>query len=84
MTYRIAVTALVGALLLGASGIASAQTSSRHYRGQRTYDSSHYYDYDGWASRHSQNPGDRSGAGNFKNLTPPAGGIGRVNSQTQN
>jgi hypothetical protein len=77
MNVRITTAVLVGAMLVGATAVADAQT--RHYRASRGY-----FDYDSWASRHAPSPADRAGAANFRNLTPPAGGAGRVNSQTQN
>ena len=74
--------ALACAAVLSATAVANAQ-SGRHSQQSRQYQQG-YYDYNSWASRHATSPADRTGAGNFKNLTPPAGGAGRVNSKTQN
>jgi hypothetical protein len=83
MKLSVPTIALACAAVLTATAVANAQ-SSRHYQGSRQYQQQGYFDYDAWASRHSSDPADRSGAANFKNLTPPAGGVGRVNSHTQN
>jgi hypothetical protein len=87
MKSRMAIATLVGAVLLSGTGLANAQWGSRYYRDQAPQSYRYqrgYYDYDYWASRHASSPADRAGAGNFKNLTPPPGGAGRVNSHTQN
>ena len=83
MKLTLSAVALACVAVLSVTAAADAK-SSRTWNHSRHHHQRGHFDYDYWASRHSASPADRTGAGNFKNLTPPAGGAGRVNSHTQN
>jgi hypothetical protein len=86
MKLHIVTAALACATVIGTTAFAQAQVPRYWNYGHRDYyDSYRGYanDYDRWASRHDPIPANRSGAGNFGNLSPPLGGVGRVNSHTQ-
>ena len=90
MTIRLATVALTCAAVVAMTTMADAQSSRRYYRDWNNgwygpgYGQGYRYDYDRLESRRDPIPANRSGAGNFGNLSPPLGGVGRVDSHTQN
>lgn len=87
MLKRITTMALTGAVILGASVAAQAQSASSigDYRSSyRDYARSGYENGPfGRVGRGLERPSTEDDTASGGNASPPAGGIGRVNSQTQ-